>query len=227
MSQDQAMKNSNSLAVVGSARNGLRGALSRGCLVGLVAIAVLVVLGLIGASAYNSLPKSQEEVKQKWANVENYYKRRFDLIPNLVATVQGAANFEKETITKVTEARASVGRAQLPSDLPTDQAQLDAYIKAQQSLGSALSRLMVVAENYPQLKATEGFRDLQTQLEGTENRIAVAREDYTTAVRNYNAGVRSFPKNILAGMFGFHPLPQFTVTPEETAVPKVDFGTKK
>jgi LemA protein len=219
------MKNSLARHIGARAR---RGAISKGCLIGLVLGAVVVgVLILVGVGGYNSLVSGQEDVRQKWANVDNYYKRRADLIPNLVETVKGAANFEQETITKVTEARASVGRAQLPTDLPTDQAQLDAYIRAQQQLGSALSRLMVVAEAYPQLKATEGFRALQDQLEGTENRIAVAREDYTTAVKAYNVSVRSFPKSLFAGIFNFRPLPQFTATPEETANPKVDFGTGK
>lgn len=211
-------------------RNGAsrRGAIGKGCLIALGAVALLTVIAIaVGVGGYNSLVKGKAEVAAKWANVENYYKRRFDLIPNLVETVKGAAKFEQDTITQVTEARASVGRVQLPSDLPTDQAQLDAYIRAQQQLGSALSRLMVVAENYPDLKATANFRDFQSQIEGTENRIAVAREDYTVAVRDYNVRVGTFPKNILAGMFNFAPLPQFTVTPEESAVPKVDFGTQK
>jgi LemA protein len=205
-----------------------RGAIGKGCVVAIAIVAALALLFvMIGVGGYNSLVKGQEDTKQKWANVENYYKRRFELIPNLVETVKGAANFEQSTITQVTEARASVGRAQLPADLPTDQAKLDAYIKAQAALGSALSRLMVVAENYPQLKATENFKDLQSQLEGTENRIAVAREDFTVAVKNYNTSVRSFPKNILAGIFNFQPLPQFTTPAEEQAVPKVNFGGGK
>ena len=205
-----------------------RGAMGNGCLIGLGVVAVLALIAVAVAwTGYNSLVKGKEDVSAKWANVDNFYKRRADLIPNLIETVKGAADFEKSTITEVTEARASVGRVQMPAELPTDQAQLDAYIRAQQQLSSALSRLLVVAENYPQLRATEAFRDLQSQLEGTENRIAVAREDYTVAVRNYNVSVRSFPKNILAGMFNFDALPQFSATPEETAVPKVDFGTQK
>ncbi len=204
-----------------------RGAIGKGCLIGLGVVGALVLVTVMLLwSGYNSLVGTQEDSRQKWAQVENQYKRRFELVPNLVETVKGAANFEQQTITQVTEARASVGRAQLPADLPTDQAQLDAYIKAQAQLGGALSRLMVVAEQYPQLKATENFRTLQDQLEGTENRITVAREDYTKAVATYNKTVRSFPKNVLAGMFGFETLPQFTVPAEEQVVPKVDFGTK-
>lgn len=204
-----------------------RGAIGKGCLIGLGIVGALVLVTVMLLwSGYNSLVGTQEDSRQKWAQVENQYKRRFELVPNLVETVKGAANFEQQTITQVTEARASVGRAQLPTDLPTDQAQLDAYIKAQAQLGGALSRLMVVAEQYPQLKATENFRTLQDQLEGTENRITVAREDYTKAVATYNKTVRSFPKNVLAGMFRFETLPQFTVPAEEQVVPKVDFGTK-
>ncbi len=202
-----------------------RGAIQKGCLIGLGCVVVLVVIaGLTGVGQYNSLVSSQEDARQKWAEVENQYKRRNDLISNLVETVKGASNFEQETLTQVTEARASVGRAQLPTDLPTDAAQLDAYIRAQQSLGSALSRLMVVVEQYPELRTTENFLSLQDQLEGTENRITKAREDYTMAVQRYNTGVRSFPKSLFAGMLGFQPLPQFTILPEESAVPKVDFG---
>jgi LemA protein len=227
MSHDQEMKNSHTRrrSTCPSPRSG---AIGKGCLIGLAALAAFALLLIaIAWSGYNSLVSGQEGTRQKWANVENYYKRRFELIPNLVETVKGVANFEQQTITQVTEARASVGRVQMPSDLPTDQAQLDQYVRAQQQLGSALSRLMVVAENYPELKATQNFLSLQDQLEGTENRIAVAREDYTVAVRTYNTSVRSFPKNVLAGMFNFEPLPQFTVAPEETVVPKVDFGTGK
>lgn len=214
-------------SALSSSQASRRGALGKGCLIALgvaAALALITVLVLVGG--YNSLVKGQEDARQKWAQVENQYKRRFELVPNLVETVKGAANFEQTTIQQVTEARASVGKVQLPADLPTDQAQLDAYIKAQAQLGGALSRLLVVAEQYPQLKATENFRTLQDQLEGTENRIAVAREDYTRAVASYNTSVRSFPKNVMAGMFNFATLPQFTAPAEEQVVPKVDFGTK-
>ncbi len=144
----------------------------------LVILVIAVLIGAVGFSTYNGLVSRHENVAAKWSQIDNEYKRRNDLVPNLVATVQGAANFEKSTLTAVTEARASVGRAQLPKDVPTDEKQLNAYIAAQQGLGSALGRLMVVAENYPDLKASAGFRDLQHQLEGTENRITVARTDY-------------------------------------------------
>jgi LemA protein len=214
----------NSLLSVPSSR---RGAIGKGCLVaGLVVLIPLALIAMVAFSGYNGLVSDQENVKQKWAQVENDYKRRYELVPNLVATVQGSADFEKSTLTEVTEARAQVGRVQMPSELPTDPAQLEAYMRAQQSLSASLGRLFAVAEAYPELKSTEGFLNLQHQLEGTENRITVAREDYTVAVRQYNTRRRKFPMNLLAGMFGFEELPQFTVPPEETAVPPVKFDTK-
>lgn len=206
------------------------GAISRGCLVGLALggglLLLLLIVGGAGVSKFNQLKSRREQVARAWAEIDNQYKRRFELIPNLVATVEGAADFEKTTLQEVTEARASVGRAQLPTDLPTDPAQLDAYIKAQQSLSGALGRLMVVAENYPQLRATENFRSLQDQLEGTENRIATARRDYVDAVASYNTTVATFPGNVVAGFTGMEKLPQLTVPAEERAVPKVEFGTE-
>ena len=201
-----------------------RGALGAGCAVGLVLAALVVIAVILGVTSYNGLVGSQETVAQRWAEVENQYKRRYDLIPQLVETVKGAANFEQETLTAVTEARASVGRVSLPENLPTDQAQLDQYVRAQQSLGATLGRLFVVAENYPELRATEAFRSLQDQLEGTENRIGVARNDYTVAVRDFNTRVRTFPRNLIAGMFGFAELPQFQTDPAQSEAPKVDFG---
>lgn len=205
-----------------------RGALGRGLLIGLGCLGALVlglvIVAMTGVGSYNGLVQRQESARQAWAQVDNQYKRRFDLIPNLVETVKGAKDFEQETLLQVTEARASVGKMQLPSDLPTDPAQLQAYQQAQQQLGSALSRLMVVVEKYPELKATQNFLSLQDQLEGTENRIAVAREDYTRAVRDYNASRRSFPANIVAGMYQFEELAQFQAAPEETQTPKVEFG---
>src|SRR5262249_54289360 len=146
-----------------------------------------------------------EKTTAAWSEIDNQYKRRYDLIPNLVETVKGAADFEKSTLTAVVEARAAVGRVQMPDKLPTDPAQLDAYIKAQQGLSGALGRLFAVAENYPQLKATQNFLSLQDQIEGTENRIAVARRDYIDAVRVYNTSIRAFPGNLIAGLFNFEP----------------------
>ncbi|MBI5363286.1 MAG: LemA family protein [Planctomycetes bacterium] len=205
-----------------------RGAIAKGCLVAVGVVVVVLLLGaVLGIGSYNGLASTQENAKAKWAEIDNQYKRRFDLVPNLVETVKGAANFETSTLTAVTEARASVGRAQLPSNLPTDSAQLQAYIQAQQGLGSALQRLFVVSEQYPQLRATENFKDLQSQLEGTENRITVARRDYIDAVRAYNTKLATFPGNMLGGFFRFERLSQLEIDSAERAVPKVDFGEKK
>src|ERR1022692_4719429 len=167
----------------------------------LVAVAILLVLGLLALVLimaaginYNHLVKLSQAVDSQWAQVQNVYQRRADLIPNLVATVSGAANFEKSTLTEITAARASVGQVKLdPNTAPTDPAKLAAFEQAQGQLSSALSRLLVVVERYPDLKATEGFRDLQAQLEGTENRITVERQNFNTAVQSYDTSVKSFP----------------------------------
>jgi LemA protein len=196
----------------------------------LVVIAVVLIIGLIiGGTAigrYNQLVTSQEKIEAAWSEIDNQYKRRFDLIPQLVNTVKGAADFEKSTLEAVTEARASVGRAQLPAGLPTDPAQLQAYTQAQQGLGSALARLMVVVERYPDIKANQNFLSLQDQLEGTENRIAVARRDYIDAVLVYNTTRRRFPASIIAGMFGFEKQPQLELETESRETPKVEFNFK-
>ncbi len=198
---------------------------------GLIATVVIVILALIivftTVGTYNSLVTSQEKIEAAWSEIDNQYKRRFDLIPSLVNTVKGAADFEKTTLENVTEARASVGRAQLPPGLPADSDQLQAYMKAQQSLGAALGRLMVVVERYPELKANQNFLTLQDQLEGTENRIAVARRDYIDAVRVYNTTRRRFPANIIAGMFGFEKQQQLELEPEVRETPNVEFDFKK
>jgi LemA protein len=201
-----------------------RGAISKGCAVLLALAGVVALFAIWLGASYNGLVQTQLKTEQSWAQVENQYKRRFDLIPNLVETVKGASDFERSTLAQVTEARAAVGRAQLPAELPKDPAALDAYIRAQQGLSAALGRLFAVAENYPQLRATESFLSLQDELAGTENRIAVARDDYTRAILAYNTKVRSFPSNLLAGLFGFETLPQLSVPAEEQATPKVDFG---
>jgi len=154
----------------------------------------LVVVGLATAGSYNHLVKLSQGVDSQWAQVQNVYQRRADLIPNLVATVSGAANFEKSTLTEITQARASVGQVKLdPNNAPTDPAKLAAFDQAQEQLSSALSRLMVVVERYPNLTATENFRELQAQLEGTENRISVERRDFNTAVQEYDTAIKSFP----------------------------------
>ena len=154
-----------------------RGAVSRGCAIGAALLGVLVLFGVIAVGTYNGLVKSQERVDAKWSDVENQYKRRFDLIPNLVATVEGAADFERGVLTDVTEARAKVAQVRLPEGAPTDPEALERYMEAQRGLSGALGRLFAVSENYPQLRATQGFLSLQDQIEGTENRVAVARTD--------------------------------------------------
>ncbi|HJT45087.1 MAG TPA: LemA family protein, partial [Chthoniobacterales bacterium] len=168
------------------------------------------IIGLFFWGTYNRLVGLQQGVDTQWAQVQTVYQRRADLIPNLVNTVAGAANFEKSTLTEVTNARASVGRVQLdPNKAPTDAKQLQEFQAAQGQLSNALSRLLVVAENYPQLKATENFQGLQAQLEGTENRISVERNKFNTVVQDYNVAVKRFPTNMIAGMFGFPPRPFF------------------
>ena len=194
---------------------------------GLVVILIfaLIVVGLAVGGLYNRLVKSQQAVDQSWAQVQNVYQRRADLIPNLVSTVAGQANFEKSTLEAVTNARASVGRVSLdPSKAPTDAAQLQKFQEAQGQLSTALSRLLVVSENYPQLRANEGFLTLQAQLEGTENRITVERGNFNVAVQSYNVAVKSFPANFIAGMLGFAPRPFFNAEPGAEKAPKVNFN---
>jgi LemA protein len=193
-----------------------------------VFIAICLVIALICYSAfkgsYNRFVSLSQNADGKWAQVENAYQRRADLIPNLVSTVSGAANFEKSTLTEVTEARASVGQVKLdPNAAPTDQAQLAQYDQAQGQLSSALSHLLVVSERYPNLTATENFRDLQAQLEGTENRISVARMDFNQAVQDYDIAIKSFPAVLFAGSWGFHEKPYFNAAPGSDTAPKVQF----
>src|SRR5215468_3467869 len=199
-------------------------ALGCGVLIAILLFVVVVAAIAIGGS-YNRLVRLQQAVDQSWAQVQNVYQRRADLIPNLVNTVQGAANFEKSTLTEVTNARASVGRVQLdPNKAPTDAKQLEEFQKAQGQLSNALSRLLVVSENYPQLRATEGFRNLQAQLEGTENRISVERNNFNAAVQDYNTALSTFPTNMLNKMFGFQPKPFFTAQAGAEKAPTVNFG---
>jgi LemA protein len=195
-----------------------------GCaVVGVLGLVVLLILLFAGGS-YNRLVGLSQGVDKQWAQVQNVYQRRADLIPNLVSTVSGAANFEKSTLTEVTTARASVGQVKIdPNAAPTDPAKLAEFDRAQGQLSSALSRLLVVAERYPELKATEGFRDLQAQLEGTENRISVERGRFNEAVQAYNTRVKSFPTVFYAGIFGFHEKPYFSATPGAETPPKVQF----
>jgi LemA protein len=194
---------------------------------GAITLAVLVlVLGVVGCgatSSYNSLVQSDEQVQQAWANVQAAYQRRADLIPNLVETVQGAADFEQETLTSVTEARAKATSVQVsPENLDNPQ-KLRQYQQAQSALGKSLGRLLAVSENYPKLQATQAFSDLQAQLEGTANRITVARRDYNNAVRKYNTQVRSFPTVLFAGLMGFEPKTAFEAETGADQAPDVSF----
>jgi LemA protein len=197
-----------------------------GCGGVLLMVAFFVVVAALGVmGVYNRLVKLQQSVDQQWAQVQNVYQRRADLIPNLVNTVAGAANFEKSTLVEVTNARASVGRVQLdPNKAPTDAARLEEFQAAQGQLSNALSRLLVVTERYPELRANQNFMGLQAQLEGTENRISVERGNFNTAVQNYNTAVRSFPANMVAGTFGFSPRPFFTAQPGAEKPPPVQFN---
>jgi len=199
-----------------------------GCLaVGAVLlIVVLIVLGW-ATSAYNSLITLGEAVDSQWAQVENVYQRRADLVPNLVATVRGAADFERETFTAVTEARAKVGQisAEAGSEILSDPAAFERFQAAQSELSSALSRLLVTVENYPELRATDAFRDLQVQLEGAENRIAVERRRYNEAAREFNTRRQTFPTAIVANFFGgrFRAKPYFEAQEGAEEVPRVEF----
>jgi LemA protein len=193
-----------------------------------VLLLLVIVVGIGGCSSYNKLVSLSQGTDRAWADVQNVYQRRMDLIPNLVSTVQGAANFEKSTITEVTAARASVGQVKLdPNQAPKDAEALRRFEQAQGGLSSALSRLLVVAERYPELRATQGFRDLQAQLEGTENRIAVERRNFNEAVQRYNTAVKRFPAVLFAGMMGFQPRPYFQSVAGAETPPKVqfEFGT--
>jgi LemA protein len=191
----------------------------------LVAILFLGFVGFSGCNTYNTLVTEDERVEQSWADVQTQYQRRADLVPNLVATVRGAADFERETLESVTEARARATAINLSVDDLSDPAAVQRFQEAQGQLGSALGRLLAISENYPQLRATESFRDLQAQLEGTENRIAVARRDYNAAVQRYNTTVRRFPNSMYAGLFGFERRIQFEADPGAERAPTVDFGS--
>jgi LemA protein len=191
-----------------------------------------IVLGVIalvifwGIGSRNSMAKGDQEVKAAWANVQSAYQRRADLIPNLVKTVQGVANFEKSTLTAVIEARASATQMKLDAkDLSPEN--VSKYQAAQSSLGGALGRLMVVAENYPQLKATESFSELQAQLEGTENRIKEERDVFNNAVKNYNSSIVTFPNNLIASFSGFAEKGFFQAEAGSEKAPEVNFDEKK
>ena len=199
-----------------------------GCgIVGVIGFIVLIVV-LIAGGGYNRLVSLSQNVDKQWAQVQNVYQRRADLIPNLVATVSGAANFEKSTLTGITQARASVGQVKLdPNSAPNDPAKLAEFDKAQGALSSALSRLLVVIERYPDLKATANFRDLQAQLEGTENRISVERGRFNETVQAYNTAIKSFPNLFYAGALGFKEKPYFAAAAGAESAPKVQFDSGK
>lgn len=186
---------------------------------------LLLVLGLSGCG-YNTFQSLDEETKASWSEVLNQYQRRADLVPNLVETVKGYAEHEKEVLTEVADARSKVGSMQVTPEVLNDPEAFAKFQAAQGQLTSALSRLMAVAENYPNLKADQGFRDLQAQLEGTENRVTVARNRYIESVKQYNISVRSFPNNLTAMVFGYKAKPSFTVENEKaiSSAPKVNFG---
>jgi LemA protein len=188
-----------------------------------ILIGLLAILTLGQGCGYNRLVSLQQEVQKQWAQVQNVYQRRADLIPNLVATVSGAANFEKSTLIAVTDARASVGKIDA-SQVANDPAKFAEFEKAQAGLSSALSRLLVVVERYPELKSNSNFLELQAQLEGTENRISVERGRYNDVVQKYNTAIKSFPTLTYAGYFGFKEKPYFTATAGAETAPKVDFN---
>lgn len=193
----------------------------------MLALAALIVIGIAGGS-YNHLVKLSQGVNSQWAQVQNVYQRRADLVPNLVATVSGAANFEKSTLTEITAARASVGQVKLdPNNAPTDSAKLAEFDQAQGALSSALSRLLVVSERYPDLKSGANFQELQAQLEGTENRIAVERGRFNDAVQAYNTAIKSFPVVLYAGLFHFTEKPYFAATTGAEKPPQVQFDFNK
>jgi LemA protein len=187
----------------------------------------LIMVALLGGCGYNTFQTTDEQIKASWAEVLNQYQRRADLVPNLVNVVKGYAAHEKDVLTRVTEARAKVGTIQATPELINDEQAFAKFQAAQGELSSALSRLLAVSENYPQLKADGLFRDLQAQLEGTENRITVARNRYIQAVQGYNVTVRQFPSNLTAMLFGYKVKPSFTVENEKEIAkpPKVDFGS--
>ena len=189
----------------------------------------LIMLLSLSSCGYNQFQSLDEEAKASWSEVLNQYQRRADLVPNLVNVVKGYADHEKEVLTDVANARSKVGSMQVTPELINDPEAFARFQAAQGQMTSALSRLMAVAENYPNLKADQGFRDLQAQLEGTENRITVARNRYIVTIKDYNVSVRSFPNNLTAMMFGYKTKPSFTVENEKaiSKAPTVEFGDKK
>jgi LemA protein len=199
---------------------------SIGCLLGVLVVAGLVAFIAVGQ--YNGLVSGEQQVEEAWSQVQNVYQRRADLVPNLVETVRGTSAFEQETLTAVVEARSRVGQisAQATQQILEDPQKFAQFQQAQDGLSSALSRLLVVVERYPELKSTEAYRDLMTQLEGTENRIAVERKRFNEVARDYNTRLARFPTNVIARVLGWHFLkrPYFEAAPAAQEAPKVDFG---
>jgi LemA protein len=192
----------------------------------LFVIGIVLIIGIALASGfgtYNNLIEADETVTRSWADVESQYQRRLDLIPNLVSTVQGAANFEQETLQAVVEARAKATSVNVSAGDLGDPDKMASFLEAQEALSGSLGRLLVVTENYPELRATESFRDLTAQLEGTENRISVARRDYNATIANYNVSVRKFPASIVAGMTGFERKVPFEAQSGAEKAPNVSF----
>ncbi|MFH1196088.1 MAG: LemA family protein [bacterium] len=197
---------------------------NKGLMIGCGAIVVLAVILIAwGVGAYNNLVGMDENVMQSWSQVENQYQRRADLIPNLVETVKGVAEFERGTFTDVAEARARVNQIKMTPEMLSDPQAFQQFQSAQDGLSSALSRLLVTVENYPTLKANENFLQLQTQLEGTENRISVERKKYNEVVQTFNTSIRRFPGSIIAGFTGFKEKPYFKAAPGSDTAPKVKF----
>lgn len=189
----------------------------------LIVLGIVALLVIFGISSYNGLVQKQETVNQAWAQVENQYQRRSELIPNLVNTVKGAANFEQETLTQVTEARSRATSIQVTAEDLNNPEKLAQFQQAQSQLTGALSRLLATVERYPELKANQNFLDLQSQLEGTENRIATERMRFNQAVQTYNTSIRTFPSNIFAGLFGFDNKAYFEAEEGAQEAPEVNF----
>lgn len=190
--------------------------------IGIIVLILLVIVGFMGCNGYNNLVKEDENVKKAWNNVQSEYQKRNDLVGNLVNTVKGAAKFEQETLTKVIEARSKATSVNISADQLTPE-NLQRFQAAQGEVSSALSRLLAVVENYPDLKANQNYLQLQGQLEGIENDIRASRQTFNTAVNSYNTKVRSFPMNILGGLFGFHAKEGFKADPGAETAPKVEF----
>ena len=188
----------------------------------IIPVGIIVVLVMWAIGGYNGMVKMDEQVQNKWANVETQYQRRADLIPNLVSTVKGYAKHEQQTLEDVVKARSEATQVKVDAENLTPE-KLAAFQKAQSGVSSALGKLLAVAENYPDLKANQNFLELQSQLEGTENRITVARKDFNDAAKSYNQSIRQFPKNILAGMFGFEKKSYFEAEAGSEKAPKVEF----